>query len=159
MSINPLQGASVMKKTLIALFLSVSTLSAYAQSDLTVSDLATHNDTKAAFKKMVGKHPLPGWVTEGGTSSPNRQVDIDGKHFLVLNACKPHDCAAQNIAVLYSAEAKKMAGVFSTRDEKEFSQTLLWLNIDDDLSIDGKTVLFAALTGSLENHPDQFNFK
>lgn len=43
-----------------------------------------------------------------------------------------------------------MAGVFSTRDEKEFSQTLLWLNIDDDLSIDGKTVLFAALTGSLE---------
>ncbi|HAH5866481.1 TPA: C-lysozyme inhibitor, partial [Escherichia coli] len=24
---------------------------------------------------------------------------------------------------------------------------------------DGKTVLFAALTGSLENHPDGFNFK
>ncbi|ELK4987886.1 C-lysozyme inhibitor, partial [Escherichia coli] len=23
----------------------------------------------------------------------------------------------------------------------------------------GKTVLFAALTGSLENHPDGFNFK
>ncbi|MCK3283115.1 C-lysozyme inhibitor, partial [Escherichia coli] len=27
------------------------------------------------------------------------------------------------------------------------------------MAIDGKTVLFAALTGSLENHPDGFNFK
>ncbi|ADP11357.1 Inhibitor of vertebrate lysozyme precursor [Erwinia sp. Ejp617] len=154
-----MQGASVMKKTLIALFLSFTTLSAYAQSDLTISSLATHNETKAAFEKMVGKHPLPRWVTEGGTHSQNRQVNIDGKHFLVLNACKPHDCAAQNIAVLYSAEAKKMAGVFSTRDDKASSQTLIWLNMDDDLSIDGKTVLLAALTGSLENHPNQFNFK
>ena len=34
-----------------------------------------------------------------------------------------------------------------------------WLNVNDALSIDGKTVLFAALTGSLENHPDGFNFK
>ncbi|EOQ1650832.1 Ivy family C-type lysozyme inhibitor, partial [Escherichia coli] len=36
---------------------------------------------------------------------------------------------------------------------------LTWLNVNDALSIDGKTVLFAALTGSLENHPDGFNFK
>ncbi|HFU4245985.1 TPA: hypothetical protein ACH5ZM_003785, partial [Escherichia coli] len=38
-------------------------------------------------------------------------------------------------------------------------QKLTWLNVNDALSIDGKTVLFAALTGSLENHPDGFNFK
>lgn len=148
-----------MKKSLIALILSLTTLSAYAQNDLTVSDLATNKETKDTFKKMVGKHPLPRWVTQGGTSSRNQQVEIGGKKFMVLNACKPHDCAAQNIAVLYSPESKKMAGVFSTVDEKAFSQTLIWLNIDDDLSIDGKTVLFAALTGSLDNHPDKFNFQ
>ncbi|BBU86441.1 hypothetical protein EIMP300_78410 [Escherichia coli] len=39
------------------------------------------------------------------------------------------------------------------------TEKLTWLNVNDALSIDGKTVLFAALTGSLENHPDGFNFK
>lgn len=147
-----------MKKTLIALFLCFTTLSAYARSDLTVSDLANNQDTRAAFRKMVGKQPLPAWVTKGGTSSQNQQIEIGGKKYLVLNACKPHDCSSQSIAVLYSAESQKMAGVFSVSDERELSQKLIWLNISDDLSIDGKTVLLASLTGSLSNHPDKFNF-
>jgi hypothetical protein len=48
---------------------------------------------------------------------------------------------------------------FSAVDEKTAQETLTWLNVSDDLSIDGKTVLFAALSGSLENHPDAFNFQ
>ncbi|HGF2559028.1 TPA: C-lysozyme inhibitor, partial [Escherichia coli] len=49
--------------------------------------------------------------------------------------------------------------LFSTIDEKTSQEKLTWLNVNDALSIYGKTVLFAALTGSLENHPDGFNFK
>ncbi|WP_299999149.1 Ivy family C-type lysozyme inhibitor [uncultured Cedecea sp.] len=148
-----------MKRIFIALALSCSALSVHAAEPLTISSLATDKATAAAFKTMVGSQDLPQWVTQGGTTSQNQDVVIDGKKYTVLNSCKPHDCAAESIAVLYSPESKTLAGVFSQLDEQAVVQKLTWLNISDDLSIDGKTVLFAALTGSLDNHPDSFNFK
>lgn len=48
--------------------------------------------------------------------------------------------------------------VFAVMDEKTSQENLTWLNVSNALSIDGKTVLFAALSGSLENHPDAFNY-
>ncbi|MGQ6002030.1 MULTISPECIES: Ivy family C-type lysozyme inhibitor [Serratia] len=148
-----------MKKTLIALFLAGLTTSAYAQDELTISKLAADQDTKAEFQKMASNQHLPKWVTQGGTDSQGQKVNIAGKQYLVLNSCKPHDCGSQRIAVLYATATKKIAGVFSTVDEKTGNEKLQWLNIPDDLSIDGKTVLLASLTGSLDNHPDSFNFK
>ncbi|MGL5500582.1 MAG: Ivy family C-type lysozyme inhibitor, partial [Plesiomonas shigelloides] len=50
-------------------------------------------------------------------------------------------------------------GVLSRSNEDGTAQQLTWLNVSDDLSIDGKTVLFAALSGSLANHPDSFNYQ
>ncbi|EHY70491.1 inhibitor of vertebrate lysozyme [Salmonella enterica subsp. houtenae str. ATCC BAA-1581] len=150
-----------MKKTLIALFLSFSGLatSAYAQDELTISKLAVDQDTKAEFQKMAANQHLPKWVTQGGTDSQGQKVNIAGNQYLVLTSCKPHDCSSQRIAVLYATATKKIAGVFSSVEEKTGNEKLQWLNLPDDLSIDGKTVLFAALTGSLDNHPDSFNFK
>ncbi|BEO78910.1 MULTISPECIES: Ivy family C-type lysozyme inhibitor [Serratia] len=148
-----------MKKTLIALFLAGLTTSAYAQDELTISKLAADQDTKAEFQKMASNQHLPKWVTQGGTNSQGQKVNIAGKQYLVLNSCKPHDCGSQRIAVLYATATKKIAGVFSTVDEKTGNEKLQWLNIPDDLSIDGKTVLLASLTGSLDNHPDSFNYK
>lgn len=148
-----------MKRILLALALSCSALTAHATQPLTVSSLATDKATAAAFKTMVGSQTLPQWVTQGGTTSPNQDVVIGGEKYIVLNSCKPHDCAAESIAVLYSAESKTLAGVLSIVDQQAVDQKLTWLNISDNLSIDGKTVLFAALTGSLDNHPDSFNFK
>lgn len=148
-----------MKKTLIALFLAGLTTSAYAQDELTISKLAADQDTKAEFQKMAANQHLPKWVTQGGTDSQGQKVNIAGKQYLVLNSCKPHDCGSQRIAVLYATATKKIAGVFSSVDEKTGNEKLQWLNIPDDLSIDGKTVLLASLTGSLDNHPDSFNFK
>ncbi|EHB3783649.1 C-lysozyme inhibitor [Salmonella enterica subsp. houtenae serovar 17:z29:-] len=150
-----------MKKTLIALFLSFSGLatSAYAQDELTISKLAVDQDTKAEFQKMAANQHLPKWVTQGGTDSQGQKVNIAGNQYLVLTSCKPHNCSSQRIAVLYATATKKIAGVFSSVEEKTGNEKLQWLNLPDDLSIDGKTVLFAALTGSLDNHPDSFNFK
>ncbi len=51
-----------------------------------------------------------------------------------------------------------MSGVYSVVDEKT-DREADWLNVSDALSIDGKTVLFAALSGSLDNHPDAFNYQ
>lgn len=148
-----------MKKILIALALSCSALPAFATESPTISSLSTDKATATAFKNMVGDQKLPQWVTQGGTSSPNQDVVIGGKQYIVLTSCKPHDCPAERIAVLYSPESDTFAGVWSELNEQATQQKLTWLNISDALSIDGKTVLFAALTGSLDNHPDAFNFK
>lgn len=67
-----------------------------------------------------------------------------------MSACKPHDCGSQRIAVMWSEKSNQMTGLFSTIDEKTSQEKLTWLNVNDALSIDGKTVLFAALTGSLK---------
>ncbi|MEB8258226.1 Ivy family C-type lysozyme inhibitor [Enterobacter asburiae] len=148
-----------MKKTFIALLIAGLTTSAYAKDELTISKLAANEDTKAEFQKMASHQHLPKWVTQGGTDSQVQKVSIAGKQYLVLNSCKPHDCGSQRIAVLYATATKKIAGVFSSIDEKTGNEKLQWLNIPDDLSIDGKTVLLASLTGSLDNHPESFNFK
>ena len=46
----------------------------------------------------------------------------------------------------------------SSVDEKTAQEKLTWLNVSDDLSIDGKTVLFAALSGSLKTIPTHLTF-
>lgn len=76
-----------------------------------------------------------------------------------MSACKPHDCGAERVAVLWSEKSQQMSGVLSVVNENTTQEKLTWMNVSDALSIDGKTVLFAALSGSLENHPDAFNYK
>ncbi len=147
-----------MKKTLIALFLTALTTTAYAQDELNISKLAADQDTKAEFHKMAANQHLPRWVTQGGTDSQGQKVSIAGNQYLVLNSCKPHNCGSERIAVLYATATKKLAGVFSSVEDTTGNEKIQWLNIPDDLSIDGKTVLLASLTGSLDNHPDSFNF-
>lgn len=148
-----------MLKAITAIAALVMASSALAQSDVTISSLAKGDTTKAAFNQMVKGHKLPAWVSNGGTFSPAKTVTLGDESWQVLSACKPHDCGAERVAVLWSEKSHQMSGVFSTMDEKTSQEKLTWLNVSDELSIDGKTVLFAALSGSLENHPDAFNYK
>lgn len=148
-----------MLKAITAIAALVVASSALAQSDVTISSLAKGDTTKAAFNQMVKGHKLPAWVSKGGTFSPAKTVTLGEESWQVLSACKPHDCGAERVAVLWSEKSQKMSGVFSMVDEKTSQEKLTWLNVGDELSIDGKTVLFAALSGSLENHPDAFNYK
>ena len=141
---------------IVALAVSTSVL---AQSDATLTSLAKDNATKAAFSQMVKGHKLPAWVSSGGTGSPAQTVKLGSESWQVLSACKPHNCASERIAVIWSEKSKQMSGVFSVVDEKTAQEKLTWLNVNDALSIDGKTVLYAALSGSLENHPDAFNYQ
>lgn len=147
-----------MKKTIIAAAAMLMSAGAFAADNLTASDLATNKDSKAAFSKMVKGHKLPAWVSKGGTSTPAKTVKIGDTEYRVLSACKPHNCSAERVAVLWSAKSQTMSGLFSTVNDKTNKETLTWLNVGDALSIDGKTVLYSALTGSLENHPNAFNF-
>lgn len=148
-----------MLKLVVASLTLLSATSAFAHNDISVSKLATDSETTKVFHKMSKDHNLPDWVMKGGTETPARKVTLDSKAYQIVSACKPHDCAAEQIAILYSPEGKSMSGVFSKQAAEGNQQNLVWLNSGSEISIDGKTVLFAALSGSLENHPDAFNFK
>ena len=148
-----------MLKVITTIALLVGASSAMAQGDVTISSLAKGETSKAAFNQMVKGHKLPAWVCNGGTFSPAKSVTLGNVSWQVLSACKPHDCGSERVAVLWSEKSQQMSGVFSTVNEKTTQEKLTWLNVSDALSIDGKTVLFAALSGSLENHPDAFNYK
>lgn len=149
----------MMKKLALASFLFFAASHAYAQGDMTLDMLAKSPETKGAFMAMVGKTVLPAWVHQGGSGSPAHSVVIGGKTMMVISGCKPHDCAAERIAVLYSPEMKMMSGVFSEVHDKSGMEKLMWMHMGHDNEMDAKTVLYAALAGSLENHPDSFNFK
>lgn len=113
----------------------------------------------AAFAAMMVNRDAPDWLKGGGVQSPTHEVGFDGKGWLAMTSCKPHDCAAQRIAVIYDPQGNVMYGVLSTTSDDDAAQTLTWLNLGGGAeSIDGRTILFAALTGSLENHPTTFDF-
>ncbi len=149
-----ISSGGMMFKAITTVAALVIATSAMAQDDLTISSLAKGETTKAAFNQMVQGHKLPAWVMKGGTYTPAQTVTLGDETYQVMSACKPHDCGSQRIAVMWSEKSNQMTGLFSTIDEKTSQEKLTWLNVNDALSIDGKTVLFAALTGSLENHPD-----
>ncbi|MEH4297758.1 Ivy family C-type lysozyme inhibitor [Enterobacter ludwigii] len=148
-----------MLKLILTSLALLSATTAFAQNDISIRKIVTDNETSKAFYKMSKGYKFPDWVVEGGTSTPAMKVTLNSVPYQVVSACKPHDCAAEQIAILYSPENKSMFGVFSKHSADGAQQNLQWLNSENDIPIDGKTVLFAALSGSLENHPDAFNFK
>ncbi|MFT9014522.1 MAG: Ivy family c-type lysozyme inhibitor [Acetobacter sp.] len=108
------------------------------------------------FDSMFGKTAKPSWL-KSATESEAVSVVMDGKPYTVLLACKKHDCANHQIAVLFDNRA--IYGLrFETADNSK-KEELTWLNIGGGTeSIDGKTILYAAITGSLYNHPEMFIF-
>ena len=107
------------------------------------------------FDSMFGKTPKPDWLnnaTESGVVS----VSLDGKPYKVLQACKRHDCSNHQIAVLF--DNTTLYGLRFETTDNSAKEELIWLNIGGGPeSIDGKTILYAAMTGSLFNHPEQFS--
>ena len=51
---------------------------------------------------MVKGRTLPAWIKSGGTGSPARTVKLGAEVYQVFSVCKPHDCAAERFAVLWS---------------------------------------------------------
>lgn len=108
------------------------------------------------FDAMFGRTPKPDWL-RNATESEAVSVTMDGRPYTVLLACKQHDCANHQLVVLFNREA--IYGLrFETTDNSP-KEELTWLNIGGGPeSIDGKTILYAAITGSLFNHPAMFAF-
>lgn len=148
-----------MFKALTAIVALAASASVMAQSDVTLNSLAHDAATRASFNQMVKGHQLPAQVTTGGTGSPAQTVKLGSESWQVLSACKPHDCGHERIAVIWSEKANRCPAFTRWSMKKPTRGEADWLNVSDALSIDGKTVLFAALSGSLDNHPDAFNYQ
>ncbi|MFT8655772.1 MAG: Ivy family c-type lysozyme inhibitor [Acetobacter papayae] len=112
----------------------------------------------ATFAKRVGalfgKVEQPGWLKRATESAPV-EVTMDGKPYTVLLSCKQHDCRNHQFVLMFND--KTMYGLrFETKDNSP-QEELTWLNIGGGPeSIDGKTILYAAITGSLYNHRAAF---
>lgn len=126
---------------------------------------SNHNASKA-FNEMRKGCALPSWVTHDVAESPAETVLFGGETAYVMSACKPHNCGNQRIAVMYIPKENVMYGLLSVSygllsvSGKPYRETLAWLNIGGgNESIDGKTILYAGLTGSLGNHRGQFNLR
>lgn len=124
-----------------------------------LADLGSDSAMKAAYDAMTKGHEMPEWLTGNAVTSPGDEVSFGGKSYVAMSACKPHDCSAQAVAVLYDPQEKTMYGVLSSQEEDGTREALQWLNIGGGPeSIDGKTLLYATLTGSVSNHPNDFKY-
>ncbi len=126
------------------------------EGGLTLADLGKDEALTAAVEKMAEGHQLPGWLREGAVVTPGQKVGFGGKEYLAMTACQQHDCAENQMAVLYAPDGGAAYGVLSVRDG-EGAELLTWLGMaGGPETIDGRTILYAALTGSLANHPEAF---
>lgn len=161
---RPALASPPLAAAFLAMALALPALSpALAQDDPpalpTLAELDKDQAMTAAFDAMTVNRTAPDWLRSGGVASPTREVGFDGKSWLAMTSCKPHDCAAHQIAVIYDPKANVMYGVLSESADDGAEQKLTWLNMGGGAeTIDGRTILYAALTGSLENHPKGFDY-
>lgn len=151
-----------MKVTTVALSLFAASLTTtvFAQNLDNFQSVLQNEKTAPVFQSMLGKVAQPEWLAKDATTTPAMKASIGGKEFTVFYSCKAHDCSSEQMAVMYNAADNVMYGVISTSNEAMTTQDLIWLNLENgDDTIDSKTILFAALSGSLDNHPDAFNYK
>ena len=80
-------------------------------------DLLQHPDFTKTLDALHDAQALPAWVRQGGTATPARTVQVDGKAMLLATACKPHDCPTERVALLYDAQDHAMWGLFAQRPE------------------------------------------
>lgn len=129
----------------------------FAESQRGLSDYLQDPVWAQRFNKLLPEADQPDWLqtaTNMGTAIP---VTLNGKPYLVVSACRQHNCPGQEIAVLFDKET--MYGLlYQVKKSNPSREKLKWLNIGGGPeSIDGKTILYSATTGSLFNHPDAFS--
>lgn len=102
-------------------------------------DLLQRADFAAAFQALGGARELPEWTRQGGTSTPAQNVTADGKSLLEAAGCKPHDCPAERIVLLYDEKTHAMWGVFARRQGEapadvsdDSNDQLSWLGEPND---------------------------
>ena len=96
-----------------------------ASAEQYLPEIASKAPYKKAYAEMLS---FPSWVSKAqGAASPVERVSVEGKSFTVGHMCKPHDCADNQLSVVFSADGTKSWGLLATRSEdgKAFNKQLL----------------------------------
>jgi hypothetical protein len=80
------------------------TFKGYALTDLSAEGLLYDPKAKAAYYKALGPLTKQPWLAKlDGPSPQNKAVKVGGGDFVLLAACKNHDCADYNTVLLWSS--------------------------------------------------------
>ena len=89
--------------------LSLSIGSAGALAEPYPWDMLKDGDFKQAYRAMLGTKAKLRWLAKlDGPANPVERIEVgeDRESFILIKACKPHDCTSHNIVVLYSPNQK-----------------------------------------------------
>lgn len=96
-----------------------------ASAEQYLPEIISKDPYKNAYAKMLS---FPSWVSKAqGTATPVERVSVGGKTFIVGHMCKPHDCANNQLSVVFSEHGHKSWGLLATRsaDGETFTKQLL----------------------------------
>ena len=66
---------------------------------------------KAAYLRALGFRSREAWLSAlDGPSPATRKVTVAGHEYVLVSACKNHDCAARNVVLLWSAKRNVVYG-------------------------------------------------
>ncbi|MBN3866702.1 Ivy family c-type lysozyme inhibitor [Gluconobacter kondonii] len=87
------------------------------------ADLANTQGFRQAYQAMV---TLPSWVmTAHATSVPVSDFSIGGKTYLLGHMCRQHDCAAEQLEVVFAKDHSAAWGLLSIKRDGPLKQTFL----------------------------------
>ena len=76
----------------------------YTLDELSASGLLYNAKAKATYYKALGPLSKESWLAKlDGPSPQNKKVKAANADYFLLSACKNHDCADNNVVLLYSA--------------------------------------------------------
>ncbi len=82
---------------------SAKTFKGYALTELGAAGLLYDPKAKANYYKAIGPLSRERWLAKlDGPSPPNKLVKAAGADYVLLSVCKNHDCAENNLVLLYS---------------------------------------------------------
>lgn len=73
-----------------------------AETMTTTADLLRDAKFKAAYLGALGPRAKEKWLATMSNSALVRKVSVAGEDYQVATPCKPHDCADNNLMLLYS---------------------------------------------------------
>jgi hypothetical protein len=80
-------------------------------------DLLSDRKFKSAYHKVLGPKVREDWLaTLDGPAVPTSKINVAGSEYVFASSCKNHDCADNNVVLLYSPTLGKVYGkVFDRR--------------------------------------------
>lgn len=103
---------------LVASYLAATSLA--AESMTTTDTLLKDTAFKAAYSQALGARVKEQWLAKMTNSALLRDVTVEGDRYQVATPCKPHDCADNNLLVLYSPAKKAVYGKLYEKGKTTF---------------------------------------